>query len=197
MKLRYRFANQAVGGSAILAVVPTVTLIVLMRANRRWFRENCEYYARFETAKDVSVGMAITFGGGEILFHQGRDTTLPLPEGTEFPIYNSKQGLRPREENRVIVLRDADPTGQAPGRLDPISANVDRELLNVAGLTEEMEPTLQRSINGRREQPSTLRSRQGRDLDAAHDYLTCRFGLPRRSVSWAKHGTSPLEEAHA
>lgn len=188
MKLRYRFANHVVGVFVILAVALTVALIILMGANQRWFRRNYEYYARFDTAKDVSVGMAITFrgftigrvkdisltegnqvnvvftiqeeyidkvtadsliqvvtsplGGGEILFHQGREPTPPLPEGTQIPIYNSKQGLRLREENRTIILRDADPIAQALDQIDPILANVDRVLLNVATLTEEIELTL-------------------------------------------------------
>jgi phospholipid/cholesterol/gamma-HCH transport system substrate-binding protein len=194
MKLRYKFANQVVGVFVIVAVALTVTLIILMGANQRWFRRNYEYYARFDTAKDLSVGMAITFrgftigrvtdieltqenevhvsftvqeeyidkvtrdsliqvassplGGGEILFHQGREQTAPLPEGTEIPIYSSKQGLRLREENRAIVLRDADPIGQALSQLDPILANVDRVLLNVAGLTEEIELTLRGQTSG-------------------------------------------------
>ena len=194
MKLRYRFANQVVGVFVILAVALTLALIILMGANQRWFRQNYEYYARFDSATDISVGMAITFrgftvgrvtditlqddnevqmdftiqeeyidkltrdsliqvvtnplGGGEILLHQGRESTPPLPEGSQVPIYNSKQGLRLREENRVIVLRDADPLGQALGQLDPILANVDRVLLNVAGLTEEVEMTLRGQSTG-------------------------------------------------
>ncbi|MFW5789380.1 MAG: MlaD family protein [Spirochaetota bacterium] len=188
MKLRYRFAHQVVGVFVILALALTVALIVLMGANQRWFRRNFEYYARFDSAKDVSVGMAVTFrgftigrvkditlteenqvhvaftireeyidkvtadsliqvvtnplGGGEILFHQGREQTPPLPEGTQIPIYSSKQGLRLREENRTIILRDADPIAQALDQIDPILANVDRVLLNVATLSEEIELAL-------------------------------------------------------
>ncbi|MFW5684424.1 MAG: hypothetical protein ACOC1I_06190, partial [Spirochaetota bacterium] len=56
--------------------------------------------------------------------------------------------LRLREENRVIVLRDADPIGQALGQLDPILANADRVLLNVATLTEEVEMTLRGESRG-------------------------------------------------
>lgn len=194
MKLRYRFANQVVGLFVLLAVALTVTLLILMGANQRWFRKNYEYYARFETAKDVSVGMAISFrgftigrvneieltddnevdvrfsiqeeyldkvtrdsliqvvtsplGGGEILFHQGREQTPPLPEGSQIPIYESKQGLRLREENRVIVLRDADPIAQALNQIDPILTNVDRVLLNVVDLTEEIEMTLRGETTG-------------------------------------------------
>lgn len=194
MKLRYRFANQVVGLFVILAMAAAIALIVLMGANQRWFRKNYEYYARFDSAKDVSVGMAITFrgftigrvnditltdsnevnvlftiqeeyiekvtrdsiiqvvtsplGGGEILFHQGREETDHLPEGSQIPIYESKQGLRLREENRVIILRDADPIAQALGQLDPILTNVDRVLLNVVDLTEEIELTLRGEASG-------------------------------------------------
>ncbi len=178
----------------ILAVAVTVALIILMGANQRWFRKNYEYYARFDTAKDVSVGMAITFrgftigrvndislnednqvdvvftiqeeyidkvtrdsliqvvtnplGGGEILFHQGREITPPMPEGSQIPIYDSKQGLRLREENRVIVLRDADPIAQALSQIDPILTNVDRVLVNVVGLTEEIQTALRGESGG-------------------------------------------------
>jgi len=194
MKLRYRFANQVVGVFVIIALALTVALIVLMGANQRWFRKNYEYFARFDTAKDVSVGMAITFrgftigrvrdislnednqvdveftiqeeyidkvtrdsliqvvtnplGGGEILFHQGRQITQPLPEGTQIPTYDSKQGLRLREENRVIVLRDADPIAQALSQIDPILTNVDRVLMNVVGLTDEIQTALRGESNG-------------------------------------------------
>src|SRR6056297_1204596 len=194
MKLRYRFANQVVGVFVILALTLTVALIILLGANQRWFRKNYEYFARFDTAKDVSVGMAITFrgftigrvsdialnednqvdvvftiqeeyidkvtrdsliqvvtnplGGGEILFHQGREITQPLPEGSQIPIYDSKQGLRLREENRVIVLRDADPIAQALSQIDPILTNVDRVLVNVVGLTEEIQTALRGESSG-------------------------------------------------
>jgi phospholipid/cholesterol/gamma-HCH transport system substrate-binding protein len=194
MKLRYRFANQVVGLFVVVAVALTVTLIVLMGANQRWFRKNYEYFAQFDSAKDVSVGMAITFrgftigrvtdisltedndvnvlftireeyidkvtrdsliqvvtnplGSGEIIFHQGRERTPPPPEGTRIPVYDSKQGLRLREENRVIVLRDADPIAQALGQLDPILTNVDRVLLSVVGLTDEIELALRGESSG-------------------------------------------------
>lgn len=194
MKLRYRFANQVVGLFVIIAVALTVTLIVLMGANQRWFRRNYEYYARFDSANDISVGMAITFrgftigrvtdialtdenevnmtftvqeeyidkvtadsiiqvvsnplGGGQVLFHQGREDTPPLAEGTQIPTYNSKQGLRLREENRVIVLRDADPISQALGQIDPILTNVDRVFVNVASLTDELDVALSGESTG-------------------------------------------------
>ncbi len=188
MKLRYRYANQVVGIFVIVAVGLAVTLIVLLGVNQRWFRRNYEYYARLDTAKDVSVGMSITFrgftigrvrditltetndvhvrftiqdeyidkvtrdsliqivanplGGGQILLHQGRQPTEPLAEGSQIPTHDSKQGLRLREENRVIILRDTDPIAQALGQLDPILTNVDRALLNVVGLTEEIDLAL-------------------------------------------------------
>lgn len=194
MKLRYRFANQVVGLFVIFAIALTVTLIVLMGANQRWFRRNYEYFAQFDSAKDVSVGMSITFrgftigrvtditlteendvnvgftiqeeyidrvtadsiiqvvsnplGGGEILFHQGREPTPPLAEGSQIPIYQSKQGLRLREENRVIVLRDADPIAQILGQIDPILTNVDRVLVSVVDLADEIQLTLEGSASG-------------------------------------------------
>ncbi len=185
MRLRYRYANQVVGVFVIVAVALTMILIVLLGVNQRWFRRNYEYYARFDTAKDVSVGMSITFrgftvgrvreisltdtndvhvrftiqeeyidkvtrdsliqvvtnplGSGQILLHQGREPTEPIAEGSQIPTHDSKQGLRLREENRVIILRDADPIAQALGQLDPILANVDRALLNIVSLTEEVD----------------------------------------------------------
>jgi phospholipid/cholesterol/gamma-HCH transport system substrate-binding protein len=191
MKLRYRLANQVVGVFVILAMALTVALLVLMGANQRWFRQNYEYFARLDSAKDVSVGMSISFrgftigrvtdisltdenevnvdftiqeeyidkvtadsiiqivsnplGGGEIIFHQGREVTPPLPEGTQIPIYDSKQGLRLREENRVIVLRDADQIGQILGTvertllsIEPTINEVNVIVASVAGLVDEM-----------------------------------------------------------
>ncbi len=185
MKLRYRYANQVVGVFVIVAIALTVILIVLLGVNQRWFRRNYEYYARFDTARDVAVGMSITFrgftvgrvreitltetndvhvrftiqeeyidkvtrdsliqvvtnplGGGQILLHQGREPTEPIEEGSQIPTHDSEQGLRLREEDRVIILRDTDPIAQALGQIDPILANVDKVLLNVVGLTEEID----------------------------------------------------------
>lgn len=81
-------------------------------------------------------------GGGEIVFHQGREPGPPLAEGTQIPLYNSKQGLRLREENRVIVLRTADPIAQILGQVDPVLINLDRVLANVADLTGELDRAL-------------------------------------------------------
>ena len=194
MKLRYRFANQVVGVFVIAAVVLTVALIALMGANQRWFRRNYEYYASFDTAKDVSVGMPITFrgftvgrvrsirltehndvdvvftiheeyvdkvtrdsliqvvtnplGGGQILFHQGREQTPPLPEGSRIPTHDSAEGRQLRDQNRVIVLRDADPVALAIAQIDPILANVDRILVSVAALTDELDRALRGQSSG-------------------------------------------------
>ena len=194
MRLRYRFANQVVGVFVVVAVVLTVALIVLMGANQRWFRRNYEYHARFDTAKDISVGMPITFrgftigqvrsiglternevrvvftiheeyvdkvtrdsliqvvtnplGGGQILFHQGREQTEPLPEGSRIATHDSREGVRLREENRVIILRDADPIAQAIGQIDPILANVDRILVGMVGLTDELDLALRGQSTG-------------------------------------------------
>lgn len=194
MKLRYRYANQAVGLFVVIAVALTIALVVFMGANQRWFRRNYDYHARFTTAKDVSVGMAVTFrgftigrvtlitlteenevdvtfsvqeeyidkvtrdsliqvvtsplGGGQILFHQGREPTPPLPENTYIPTFDSKQGLRLREENRVIILRDADPIAQIIGQVDPILLNADRLLANLASLSDEIRLTLRGEAGG-------------------------------------------------
>lgn len=188
MRLRYRFANQVVGAFVILALALTVALIVLMGANQRWFRANYEYYSILPDARDVTVGMAVTFrgftigrvrditlneqnevdlrftiqeeyadqvrensiiqvvsnplGGGEIVFHQGRVETPRLPEGSRIPLYDSKEGLRLRDDNAVIVLRSADPIAQIIGQVDPILVNLDRVLLNVAELTGDLEQAL-------------------------------------------------------
>ena len=191
MKLRYRFANQVVGVFVILALAFTIALLVLTGANQRWFRQNFEYFALLDSAKDVSVGNSISFrgftigrvtnigltpdnevdlrftiqeeyidkvtadsiiqvvssplGGGEIIFHQGREQTDPLPEGSQIPIYDSKQGLRLREENRVIVLRDADQIGQILDTvertligIDPVLSEIDLLAASVGLLVDEV-----------------------------------------------------------
>lgn len=194
MRLRYRFANQVVGVFVILALALTVALIVLMGANQRWFRANYEYYSILPDARNVNVGMAVTFrgftigrvrdisltrendvdlrftiqeeyldqirensiiqvvsnplGGGEIVFHQGREETPPLPEGSQIPLYDSKEGLRLREDNEVVVLRSADPIAQIIGQVDPILVNLDRVLLNVAELTGDLEQALDGQLDG-------------------------------------------------
>lgn len=194
MRLRYRFANQVVGVFVILALALTVALIVLMGANQRWFRANYEYYSILPDARNVNVGMAVTFrgftigrvrdisltrendvdlrftiqeeyldqirensiiqvvsnplGGGEIVFHQGREVTSPLPEGSRIPLYDSKEGLRLREDNEVLVLRSADPIAQIIGQVDPILVNLDRVLLNVAELTGDLEQALDGQLDG-------------------------------------------------
>ncbi len=81
-------------------------------------------------------------GGGEIIFHQGRAPTPPIPEGSEIPTYDSKQGLRLRADNEVIVLRTADPIAQILDQVDPILLNLDRVLVNVAEITEELDSVL-------------------------------------------------------
>lgn len=194
MRLRYRFANQVVGAFVLLAMALTVALIVLMGANQRWFRANYEYYSILPDARDVSVGMAVTFrgftigrvrdisltdqndvdlrftiqeeyadqvredsiiqivsnplGGGEIVFHQGREPGPPLAEGSRIALYDSKEGLEIREDNRVIVLRTADPIARIISQVDPILVNLDRVLLNVAGLTGELEQALDGELEG-------------------------------------------------
>jgi phospholipid/cholesterol/gamma-HCH transport system substrate-binding protein len=194
MKLRYRFANQVVGVFVVLAVALTLTLIILMGANQRWFRKNYYYYAQFTTASDLSVGMPISFrgfdigkvtsielndenlvdvtfyiqeeyidrmnrdsliqllsnplGGGQIVLQQGREPTPPIPEGSMVPIYDSKDGLTLRQDNRVIIVRNADPIAQALSQVDPILLNVDRVLTNVANLTEELDVALQGESSG-------------------------------------------------
>lgn len=65
MKLRYRLANQVVGVFVIFALALTVTLLVLMGVNQRWFKKNFYYRTEFTTAV-VPVGTPITFRGFDI-----------------------------------------------------------------------------------------------------------------------------------
>ncbi len=184
MKLRYRFANQAVGVFILLAIAAAVALLVLMGSNQRWFRRNYEYYALIDDARDVSVGMAVTFrgftigrvtsisltaannvdvrftiqeeyieqvrqrsiiqivssplGGGQIVLHQGRAPTPPLPEASRIPTYDSKEALQWRTANEVIVLRAADPIAQIVAQVEPILLNLDIVMANVVELTDEI-----------------------------------------------------------
>jgi phospholipid/cholesterol/gamma-HCH transport system substrate-binding protein len=77
-------------------------------------------------------------GGGEILLHQGREPTPPLEEGSRIPLYDSKEGLRLRAQDRVVVLRTADPIAQILDQVDPILVNLDRTLLNIAEITGQL-----------------------------------------------------------
>ncbi|MFP4376154.1 MAG: MlaD family protein [Spirochaetales bacterium] len=81
-------------------------------------------------------------GGGEIIFHQGREPTPPIPEGSQIATYDSKQGIRLREQNDVIVLRTADPVAQILDQVDPILLNLDRVLVNIADITGEIDVVL-------------------------------------------------------
>ncbi len=87
-------------------------------------------------------------GGGQIIFHQGRMPTDPPPEGSIIPTYDSKTGLRLREENRVVVLRSSDAIAQALSQLDPILTNVDTVLANLAVLTDDLNATLRGEAGG-------------------------------------------------
>lgn len=103
MKLRYRFANQVVGVFVILALGLTVALLVLLGANQRWFRKNYEYYAHFDTASDISVGMPITFRG----FTIGRVTTFSLTEDNAVNVdfYIQEEYIDKVREDSLIELR--------------------------------------------------------------------------------------------
>lgn len=81
-------------------------------------------------------------GGGEIIFHQGREPTPPIPEGSQVPTYDSKQGIRLRADNEVIVLRTADPVAQILDQVDPVLVNLDRVLLNIAEITDDLNVVL-------------------------------------------------------
>lgn len=87
-------------------------------------------------------------GGGQIIFHQGRLPTDPPPEESLIPTYNSKSGLRLREENRVIVLQSSDAIAQALGQVNPILSNVDLVLSNLVTLTSDINATLQGESSG-------------------------------------------------
>ena len=86
--------------------------------------------------------------GGQIIFHQGRMPTDPPLEGSLIPTYDSKQGLRLREENSVIILRSSDVIAQALGQIDPILSNVDLVLSNLAVLTDDLNATLRGEASG-------------------------------------------------
>lgn len=87
-------------------------------------------------------------GGGQIIFHQGREDTDPPPEGSLIPTYDSKTGVRLREENRVIVLRSSDPIAQALDQIGPILSNVDLVLSNLTTLTDDLNATLRGEASG-------------------------------------------------
>ncbi|MEE8441400.1 MAG: MlaD family protein [Spirochaetia bacterium] len=126
-----------------------VTAITLQEDNN----VDVEFYIQEEFIDKVNEDSLIQIvtnplGGGQIIFHQGRMPTDPPPEGTVIPTYDSKQGLRLREENRVIVLRSTDPIAQALGQIDPILLNVDRVLTNLAVLTDDLNATLRGEASG-------------------------------------------------
>lgn len=76
MRFRIRFAQQLVGLFVLLAVAAAVLVVVLMGANQRWFASNYSYRSRFDTARGLSVDMAITFKGFEI----GKVTDIELTD---------------------------------------------------------------------------------------------------------------------
>jgi phospholipid/cholesterol/gamma-HCH transport system substrate-binding protein len=76
VRFRIKFAQQIVGLFVVIAVAAAVVVLVLMGANQRWFARNYSYWSRFESARGLSVGMAITFKGFEI----GKVTDVELTE---------------------------------------------------------------------------------------------------------------------
>lgn len=126
-----------------------VTAITLQEDNN----VDVEFYIQEEYIDKVNADSIIQLvssplGGGQIIFHQGREATDPPPEGSLIPTYDSKTGLRLREENRVIVLRSSDAIAQALGQIDPILANVDLVLGNLAMLTGELNAAFQGEATG-------------------------------------------------
>ncbi len=126
-----------------------VTAVTLQEDNN----VDVEFYIQEEfidKANEDSLIQLVTnpLGGGQIIFHQGRIQTEPPPEGAVIPTYDSKQGLRLREENRAIVLRSSDPIAQALAQIDPILQNVDRVLVNLAVLTEDLNAALRGESSG-------------------------------------------------
>ena len=126
-----------------------VTAVTLQEDNN----VDVEFYIQEEfidKANEDSLIQLVTnpLGGGQIIFHQGRVPTDPPPEGTVIPTYDSKQGLRLREENRAIVLRSADVIAEALGQIDPILQNVDRVLVSLAVLTDDLNAALRGEAGG-------------------------------------------------
>jgi len=126
-----------------------VTAITLQEDNN----VDVEFYIQEEFIDKVNEDSLIQvvtspLGGGQIIFHQGRMPTDPPLEGSVIPTYDSKQGLRLREENRVIVLRSSDVIAQALGQIDPILQNVDRVLVNLAVLTDDLNAALRGESSG-------------------------------------------------
>lgn len=126
-----------------------VTAITLQEDNN----VDVEFYIQEEFIDKVNEDSLIQLvtsplGGGQIIFHQGRMPSEPPPEWAVIPTYDSKQGLRLREENRVIVLQSSDPIAQALAQVDPILTNVDLVLANLATLTDDLNAALRGEASG-------------------------------------------------
>lgn len=89
MKFRIRFATQVTGVFIIFALVFTLSLIIFMGINQRWFARDYYYYSLFDDASGLSPGMAISFKG----FTIGKVQTVALEENDkvriDFSIYDS------------------------------------------------------------------------------------------------------------
>ncbi len=69
--------------------------------------------------------------GGGLVFHQGRTTGPPLPEGTLIPALSSKEGQRIVDADLVILPANSDSITQMIAQVEPILKNVNTLLISV------------------------------------------------------------------
>lgn len=102
MRFRIRFAQQIVGLFIVVGLAAALVVVVLMGANQRWFARNYTYTSRFNSAKGLSVGMAVTFKGFEI----GKVTDVELTEENfvEMRFYVQDTYLDKVTEDSVLQL---------------------------------------------------------------------------------------------
>ncbi|MDR1586077.1 MAG: MlaD family protein [Treponema sp.] len=79
MKFRIRFADKIVGFFIIVALVALVFIIFMLGRSQRWFRQDYEYLAYFESAAGLSPNMEVQYKG----FPIGRIKSRRLAENDQ------------------------------------------------------------------------------------------------------------------
>lgn len=69
--------------------------------------------------------------GGGLVFHQGVQSTEPLPEGSFIPSLSIEEGRRLLAQGKVELPRSSDAIGSLIDQLDPILTNVNKVLMEV------------------------------------------------------------------